>query len=287
MSKFVDVGDVRGETPLPSVAVNYDGQFIENQLDGYMTLTVAGREVISHNITNMGKGGDIDGERLESKTLPAREIEVQYQLKANNNREFQEKFRQLMCILESDEDVKIIFQDDPHIEYRGQVSAMGKIPPNYNNVIGSYTIYCQDPYKYNTEEHELGGVDHTFTVEDTEGLLNYEVTPRLIQISSATGFQLKTTPIRVTNKRSYNSISFDFTDIIEDRTINPGDTFNIDIENNLVYINDERGKNNINYLKYIKFETSDFHGFKVKRNDIITVTDENLIIKVIVRGAWK
>lgn len=42
--KFIDVDD-NVETFLPAEAMSYDGIFLENEIEGYRTLNVSGREV--------------------------------------------------------------------------------------------------------------------------------------------------------------------------------------------------------------------------------------------------
>ena len=47
--KFIDVDDIV-ETFLPAEAMSYNGVYLENEIEGYRTLNVSGRELLSASI---------------------------------------------------------------------------------------------------------------------------------------------------------------------------------------------------------------------------------------------
>lgn len=183
MGEFVQPTEPRSaqSKQLPSTAMNFGGEFLENIIPGYTTITVSGRETISNNIHTIGSGDVMNGAVVSHKTLPPREIHVQYLMRADNNEDLQEKFRVLMHTLNSNpgvyrggdygaieyyeghdhhytideliagsdpDDIIVYFNDDPDILYKGQVSDVSDIPPTSNTVMGEFTLYCQDPIKY-------------------------------------------------------------------------------------------------------------------------------------------
>lgn len=182
--QFIDINETQpANNTLPSVAMRFGGVYIEEAVPGYQTLNVTGREVISQTIHTIGSGDTRHGEAVSHSSLPARELRVQYKLKAPDNKTFQERFRALNAILHASTDSaryntvngelrvspsysvtadrllpgigegdKIVqFRDELNIFYAGQLSEMGDIAPDRNEVIGEFTIYCQTPFKYGAD----------------------------------------------------------------------------------------------------------------------------------------
>lgn len=298
MSKFIDINEYPGHDQLPTVAMSYGGRFLEYDIDGYRTLTVSGREVMSYDVSTIGDTISRDGALLAGKSMPAREITVQYELKANSAHEFQEKFRRLMNVLYSDEDVEIYFNDDTDIVYYGQVSAMDEVPNNNNSVISTFVIYCQDPYKYSRDELVFGGYTNYVEVSDFNGILSdFPTTPEYIDISSGTFFTTESLTLEVVNYGTYPEkkiiLNFDNRDIFiyEDQFIR------IDIRNNNIGVFMDRGPDinpmpiggDQDLIKYIDFVNSDFHNFKIRNFDSIQLNANNvdLILEIGMRGEWR
>ena len=63
MYKFVDTNQATRSTPLPSEALNFNGQFLEKVIPGYQTLSVSGRELVPSEIESY-QLGIRDGKRL-------------------------------------------------------------------------------------------------------------------------------------------------------------------------------------------------------------------------------
>ena len=62
MYTFVDVNEFSEGAILPSEAFTINGKYIENQIDGYRTLNVSGREALSPDVacnTSGIRDGDI------------------------------------------------------------------------------------------------------------------------------------------------------------------------------------------------------------------------------------
>ena len=88
MYSFVDTTE-QGSAWLPSEALKLNGEYIENQIDGYRTLYVTGREILSQEITTY-EAGIRNGSELSNRRYPARTIIVGYQLIAKDNEAFRE-----------------------------------------------------------------------------------------------------------------------------------------------------------------------------------------------------
>ena len=162
---FIDVNKVSEGVALPSEALKINGEFIENLIPGYRTLTVSGREALSKELTTF-ETGISDGETLKDTRYPARIITVSYQLKADSNAAFRDAFNRLASILNV-EDAELIFNDETDKFFIGTPGAIGDIEPGLNFVKGTFELFCADPFKYSVIEHEVEPelTENTFIID--------------------------------------------------------------------------------------------------------------------------
>ena len=183
MYSFVDT--VRGESEekiLPAEAVSINGSYIENEIDGYRTLQVTGRELLESEITDK-ETASVDGSAYQYKRNKPRIIRVIYQLLSDTPEEFREKFNQLCGILEQEE-AKLVFYDEPDKYFIGTKSTVGDVNGGALNVVGEYSFYCTDPHKYSTVEKSFpaaansdGILEATIVNTGTESVpISYEIT---------------------------------------------------------------------------------------------------------------
>lgn len=151
MYNFIDVNEALEENVLPSEALKINGNYIEDLIYGYRTLSVSGREALSPDVQTF-ETGYRDGTRMKSKRYPERIITVTYQLIAKSNKEFREAYNTLGKILDVT-DAQLIFNDEPDKYYTGTPCTIGSVPPGKNAVIGEFEILCTDPFKYSISEH--------------------------------------------------------------------------------------------------------------------------------------
>ena len=258
-SKITKNGNNNAEK-LPSVAMLFNGRIFENEIEGYETLNVSGRETVSYSTTTAGNSNEI-----LTKELEARVLTIEYRLKADDNTEFQEKFRKLNELLETeDEDVEIRFIDDIEIEYQGQLTAISEVPPESNNVISTFEIYCADPWK---EENELVTAGN----------------PTQIYMKSI--YKTKPKRIELTLKSATNKITVDNLTtgrhIILDGNYRSGDKIVIEIPENKITQNGQNIMSDLNYVE------TDFHKFLIKTGDEIRTTPSNTEMSVVIRTRWK
>ena len=130
---------------LSSVAMEFNGTIIENEIEGYRTLKVSGRETISNELVveSVHEGGIT----LDSH-LPSRSIQITYEMKAETNELFQEQYKALRKILTTDEEVPIKFADEPYTVYFGRLSTIEVPADDRNNVVSTFVIHCDSPYKF-------------------------------------------------------------------------------------------------------------------------------------------
>lgn len=164
MYKFVDTTKAASAAnTLPSEALSINGKYIENQITGYRTLSVSGREAFSPEILTY-ETGIRDGSKIQSRRFPARTIKVNYQIIAKDNAAFRDAFNKLGGILNV-KDAKLIFYDEKDKYFIGTPSFVDEIEPGSNAVTGTFEILCNDPFKYSTTQTEVEAVDDEFTID--------------------------------------------------------------------------------------------------------------------------
>lgn len=149
-------------TNLPTEAMSYNGVYLENEIDGYRTLSVTGRELMESEVAHTEIDG-MDGSYYRYKTTPARTITVRYQLRARGSREFREAYNKMNKLL-SGEQVKVIFNDESDKYFIGTKTSNTQVDGGSNNVIGEIEIYCSDPRKYSTTEKEFTATDGVLNI---------------------------------------------------------------------------------------------------------------------------
>ena len=169
MYNFIDVNEVSEAVVLPSEALQINGEYIEDLIPGYRTLTVSGREALSPELSYFNTGVR-DGSVIQNKRFPARIIKVAYQLIAESNEAFRDAYNKLASILNVD-NAELIFNDEPDVFFTGTPSTIGEVEPGKNAVTGEFEIFCADPFKYSVNEYEA-------EANETDGsiLINYNGT---------------------------------------------------------------------------------------------------------------
>lgn len=152
MYTFTDTTQLPKSTR-PSEALKLNGAYIEDQIPGYRTLYVSGRESLSPELSISEMQGR-DGARRTGRRYPQRTIVVGYQLIVQSSGAFRDAYNKLGEILDV-EDAELIFDDEPDKFYTGSVSALSEIEPGRNAVKGEIEFTCLDPLKYSVEEFEV------------------------------------------------------------------------------------------------------------------------------------
>lgn len=163
MYNFIDVNEVSDGASLPSEALRINGEYIENLIEGYRTLTVSGREALSPDVYSI-ETGSRDGTRLQKKRYPERIIVVQYRLSAKSNEAFREAYNKLGRILDVEE-AELIFEDEKDKYFIGTPCIIGSVDPGKNTVVGEFEILCTDPFKYSVEEYEATSDGTAITID--------------------------------------------------------------------------------------------------------------------------
>lgn len=162
MYGFINTNTHTSTTTLPAEAVSLNGTYLENIIQGYRTLYVKGRESLGINL-NTYSVGSADGERLKGRRYPARTLTIGFQLLADTDAEFRQRFTQLNNIL-SLEEADFIFNDERDKFFTGHPIMDADIEAGRNNVVGEWKIYCTYPFKRSTVPVTLSSTDAGVTV---------------------------------------------------------------------------------------------------------------------------
>lgn len=246
--------DATGGRSLPSVAMKFNGVFLEEVIDGYRTMNVSGRETLSNefDLQELKKGS-----RIRDRKLPSRILTIQYQLKADDSTSFQKKFKELRKKLFG-KDVEISFRDEPDAYYFGELETMNVVPPHSNSVVSEFTILCPEPFIYGEEIITDGEV-----VIDTF----YESVPQLIRVTTD----------RAVNGLSVSNGKQEIRLTKKDAILGSGDVVEIDTKNGDLFVN---GVDKI----YMVAMESDFGNFMIEEGQTL-VSDEGQI-ELVQREVW-
>ena len=179
MYEFINIDELPTNNEL-SIQTILDGVNLDHTLQGYTTLSVHGRELLSRNIATQdfrsvsgggkrrtstsAKGMSLSGNKFIGSSLPSRTIRVEYMLRADSNKAFRQLCERMNYHLHN-EQMRVQFTDDMEYEYIGTLSTVSDIDAVSNSVAGAFEIECSDPFKTSVSERQF-----TF---DTIGKFNY------------------------------------------------------------------------------------------------------------------
>lgn len=230
---------------IPTSAMYYDGILFEKVIEGYQTLSVEGRELISVGIESESiQVGSI----ITNQTLPSRTLTVKYKLEDNDAEKLQKKFDLLMWYLYKTKDVPIQFNDELDYTYHGRFSSANTVAGDTNRIVSSFDIYCADPRKY-SKQYKSKGEIATY--------IPYPVVPDVVRVKLSAP-----TSVKVTN----GSLSMSITGA----SIVAGDVVEFRNREGSVYVN---GVDKTNVLDWAGGQLEDFY---IKKGDVVKTNNGSL-----------
>lgn len=154
MYNFINTNEI-GEQLHSSIQTIFNGVNIDINLEGFRTLAVSGRGLLSKNINSTDIPGT-DGKYFLYGNLEVRAIVVKFQLKATTNEEFRQKFNRLNMLLQTDEPKILKFTDEQDYSYKAILQKGNDIEETSNSVVSTFTFLCLDPYKYKETDKDTG-----------------------------------------------------------------------------------------------------------------------------------
>lgn len=164
---FVDTTQPSPAIGRPAEAVCFNGVWLDDEINGFRTLNVQGREVADKEPDTYDIAAKY-GEAFRKAHYPPRTITVTYQLTAATDDLFREYYNELNGLL-SAEQAQLIFWDEPDKYFVATKATNSEVDPGVNCVTGWIEFLCADPLKYSTTLKEF-----TATVND-EGTLEADV----------------------------------------------------------------------------------------------------------------
>ena len=145
--EFIDTNEMPDMTiRLPDEAVNINGVFLDNEINGFTTVTVSGRDSLSYDITSENAGSSGTGEFFLGKRLESRNLTINFKLVTSSASDLIAKFTTLKTHLSGNLIVK--FNDDINKYYKGTLSEIDNPPEGALTFVSSFEIYCADPICY-------------------------------------------------------------------------------------------------------------------------------------------
>lgn len=266
MTKLYTFTDIN-EQPyyLGGLKTSFNRVILDDEIEGFQTLTVAGREIISDRLTTVDNIPGRDGSLVMNTTTEPRLLTVKYRLQAKDSEDLLARFKQLGQILRMNkgEANEIYFSDSPESLFYGYFQEASEINPATNDVVGELVFFCADPYIYSLTR-KISGKDLIIgyfckdPINPDEIAINVTVNTAAIQVRNMTTGRM------ITLKGSYS---------IGDKIV--------------IRIRDEKDKitkNGTNIMNNLILE-SDFIDFTVKPKDRVYCANGTMEIKI--RDRWK
>ncbi|WP_321389045.1 distal tail protein Dit [uncultured Enterococcus sp.] len=234
---------------LPPKAMRYADCYLENYIQGYLTLDVYGREALELSIQSEEV---YVGSIIATQQIKSRSLIIEYGILTEGFEDGQKKFNKLKQYLFRVNDVPISFKDEDTIIFYGRLSNITQ--PEYHTrdfATGKIEIFCQDPLKYS----RLKESGNEITINSP-----VETTPRKIEVKmiGSSSLQIKNTTtgklIKITGASIYS-----------------GNTVTFDFDKGKVFVND------VDRTAILDLE-SDFENFFIHRGDKLTCSNGTMKI---------
>lgn len=163
-------------------SMQFDGQYFEDIIEGYTTISVSGRESLDVSVESKTVGNR-DGSIYKSKRYESRTLSVSFVIEGIERADLMLKLNTLNGILNTSNEVIVIVDDEPDVFYRGTRAASADysitLAPGTGNAVasGTFEIFCADGFKYSVEEFEVDGE----VLDDNNGVMfavNYSGTQK-------------------------------------------------------------------------------------------------------------
>ena len=163
----MSVVDYVAELERPLCSMSFNGIIFEDEIPGYRTIRVEGRDSFNHTIYEYSTRLN-PGSRFQDWHEEPREITVTFALVSTTAQDLRKKLDKLKGLLRAPEnkEAQIIFNDEPELYYVGSVSKFAEEKlVTIEHSAGQITIRCTDVRKFSVEEQTM--------TTDAEGLYQF------------------------------------------------------------------------------------------------------------------
>lgn len=138
--------------PLPIEALNYGGHWLDQEIDGYMTLSTSGRNEFSRQINAADRVDD--GAVYLSSRVESKKITVTFQLLASTIEQYNERLKKLKQLL-FQPNQPFYFADLQQYHFVGTASAL-TLDSETLNTTGKIELSLADPYLHGNVKTIIG-----------------------------------------------------------------------------------------------------------------------------------
>lgn len=163
MYEFVDTISESSKDDKPTEAMTFNGILLEDQIPGYRTLWVSGRESLETEIKE-DEIGLRNGAFYRGKRHTTRDLKVGFQLLAESSQAFRLAFNILNQYLNQG-NARAVFADEPDKFFTVNSVSIDDVPEGTDSVTGVITLHCSDPYKYSLETKQVSGQNGIITID--------------------------------------------------------------------------------------------------------------------------
>lgn len=160
--RFTDTIERALRNEYPAEALNFNGIYFEDEIEGYQTLSVSGREALEAEVDHIETKARHGAKYRSSRYLP-RVITVRYKIRAKDSSDLIEKYNRLNYLL-GVEEAKLIFRDEPDKFWIGTRRNLTPPEGGLLTTTGEIEFYCADPFKYSVKEYEAAAVNNSISV---------------------------------------------------------------------------------------------------------------------------
>lgn len=155
-------------------SMKFNGVYFEDEIEGYTTIGVSGRERAEIETTSLSVGNR-DGAIFRNNKYNSRTLTISFVLEGAeldfnaDETELIERMNKLNALLDVEEEVQIIFRDEPDKFFMGIPTGSAEISRGLGIISGTFQIFCADPFKYSTEVYSAT------PVKDDDGYLSFVI----------------------------------------------------------------------------------------------------------------
>lgn len=225
--------------------LNFDGVNLDDTIADYTTINVENRGLVGQSVNYLEIAGR-DGVVSTDHRIPPKDLIVHFLIRSKNSFEFLATLNEMNNYLNKQNPVVVKFGDEEG--YRmGIVTEVSNPPFDYFIGQGTFTIHCDDPFRYLTPSSQSGK-----TITINAGIHNKLVLNKIVATTT------QTINLKITNQTTGKIIGL--------TNLPPG---NFEITRERILHN---GQNVTNKLD---FTISTWKNFKINQGDVISVWGAN------------
>lgn len=171
MNEYVKLTGRGGNTHRPVDNMKFNGRYLDDVIDGYLQLHVAGRQLVSRRLAKTEIPARA-GAWFDNVVDDTRQLTIKYQMKAETSSGLRDAIFKLNKALRSDGPVSIVFDDEPDFEYFGVYVEGSNEPETSLSFVGEFQITCLNPAKFKKVQSSTGAI----TLTEAEKVLPRKIT---------------------------------------------------------------------------------------------------------------